>query len=135
MIAKGTILIVDDTPANLELLSAMLESRGYTVYQALDGREGLDVVEQATPDVILMDVSMPEMDGYTVCQQLKANEVVRHIPVIFISALGETLDKVRAFKVGGVDYIVKPFQVDEVLARIETQLTLYRQHRELEIFL
>lgn len=128
----GDILIVDDVPHNLELLSAMLVKRGYVVRPALNGIVALRAAQANPPDLILLDINMPEMNGYEVCQQLKAADITRDIPVIFISALDETIDKVRAFEIGGVDYVTKPFQVEEVLARIETQLMLYRQRQELE---
>ncbi len=130
---KQTILVVDDVPANLELLSNLLSTRGYRVRSALSGAVALKSVHAAPPDLILLDINMPEMDGYEVCQQLKAEGQTSAIPVIFISALNETLDKVRAFKVGGVDYITKPFQFEEVLARVEAHLTLYYQRREIEM--
>jgi signal transduction histidine kinase/DNA-binding response OmpR family regulator len=129
---KGDILIVDDTVTNLRLLSAMLTSNGYQVREALDGPSALVEVRQKPPDMILLDIRMPGMDGYEVCQKLKADEATRNIPVIFVSALDEQTEKVQGFAVGGVDYITKPFQVREVLARLETHLTLRRLQRQLE---
>ncbi len=129
---RGDILIVDDMPHNLELLSAMLIKRGYVVRPALNGAMALRAAKATPPDLILLDINMPELNGYEVCRRLKNDQETRDIPVIFISALDETIDKVRAFEVGGVDYVTKPFQVEEVLARIETQLMLYRQRLELE---
>lgn len=120
----GNILIVDDMADNLRLLSAVLAKRGYTVRQALNGRMALTAVRASPPDLILLDVMMPEMNGYEVCQQLQADETTCEIPVIFISAFEEVPNKVKAFALGGVDYITKPFQVEEVLARVENQLTL-----------
>lgn len=122
----GNILVVDDTPANLGLLVGMLKSKGYLVRPAPNGRIALQAAEMQPPDLIMLDINMPEMDGYEVCQRLKQNEKLSNIPVIFISALTETLDKVKAFGVGGVDYVTKPFQFEEVEARIETHLKLYR---------
>jgi signal transduction histidine kinase len=129
---KGTILIVDDTPNNLRLLSSMLTKQGYEVRSAISGSVALMAVRTVPLDLILLDINMPKMNGYEVCQQLKADEQTRDIPVIFLSALGEPLDKVQAFQVGGVDYITKPFQVEEVLARVENHLTLRRMQLELQ---
>ncbi len=127
----GNILVVDDTPDNLRLLSAMLTERGYKVRQALNGQMALTTVRRIPPDLILLDINMPQINGYDVCSQLKADEQTREIPVIFISALDDVLDKVKAFKVGGGDYITKPFQTEEVLARIENQLNLRRLQKQL----
>ncbi|NJR23363.1 MAG: response regulator [Richelia sp. CSU_2_1] len=118
------ILIVDDTPDNLRLLSTMLASHGYQVRKAINGKLALQGAEMAPPDLILLDINMPEMNGYEVCEKLKQNAITQDIPVIFISALDDVLEKVKAFQVGGVDYITKPFQVEEVLARVESQLSL-----------
>jgi two-component system, sensor histidine kinase and response regulator len=125
--ANADILIVDDTPANLNVLSAILGKRGYRVRPAINGALALKAAQKAAPDLILLDVQMPSMDGYEVCRQLKADEQTRHIPVIFISALDDVLNKVEAFQAGGVDYITKPFQIEEVLARVENQLALHQQ--------
>ncbi|NJR58757.1 MAG: PleD family two-component system response regulator [Cyanobacteria bacterium CRU_2_1] len=130
-IAKGNILVVDDTLANVQLLSRMLSEHGYKVRKVLNGQMALMGVQTAPPDLILLDVSMPEMNGYEVCQRLKANEATQDIPVIFISALDQANDKVKAFSVGGADYITKPFQLAEVLARVEHQLTLRELQRQL----
>ncbi|BAZ42943.1 response regulator receiver sensor signal transduction histidine kinase [Calothrix sp. NIES-4101] len=121
---KANILVVDDTPDNLRLLSAMLTGQGYEVRKALNGKMALTACKMLLPDVILLDINMPGMDGYEVCQQLKANEETSGIPVIFISALDDVLDKVKAFDVGGVDYITKPFHGAEVVLRIENQINL-----------
>lgn len=129
---KGNILIVDDIPENLQLLSDSLLQLGYTVRSVTSGRMALKTVKVKRPDVILLDVKMPEMDGYEVCRTLKADENLRSIPVIFISALDDVFDKVAAFKLGGIDYITKPFQIEEVVARLENQLTIQRQQRLLE---
>ena len=133
------ILIVDDMPANVLLLSKMLTARGYHVSSVLSGKLALQAVRTEPPDLILLDITMPEMNGYEVCAQLKADAALQDIPVIFISALNETLDKVKAFRVGGVDYVTKPFQVEEVQARVEThlkiralQLRLKRKNEKLE---
>ena len=127
---KADILVIDDTPENLHLLSSMLTERGYKVRSVTKGTTGLRGALAAPPDLILLDINMPQMNGYEVCQQLKAKEITRDIPVIFISALGDVLDKVKAFDVGGVDFITKPFQVEEVLARIQTHLTLRRLQQQ-----
>jgi signal transduction histidine kinase len=129
--AKGNILIVDDTPDNLRLLSTMLSEQGYKVRSAISGQMALMGIKASPPDLILLDINMPQMNGYEVCSSLKATEATRQIPVIFISALGEVLDKVKAFSVGGVDYITKPFQIEEVLARIETHLTIRNLQKQL----
>ncbi|OUD15000.1 EAL domain-containing response regulator [Thioflexithrix psekupsensis] len=121
---RKNILIVDDNPDNLRLLSAMLTKQGYKVRSVISGAMALIGVRAAPPDLILLDINMPEMDGFSLCQQLKADPNTSLIPVIFISALDEVLDKVQAFAVGGVDYITKPFQWPEVLARVENQLRL-----------
>lgn len=122
--------MVDDTPANLELLSGMLKGRGYTVRAAVSGKLALLSARNAPPDIILLDINMPEMNGYEVCGELKGDEKLKDIPVIFISALSETMDKVKAFGAGGADYISKPFQAEEVEARVAVHLELRRQKRQ-----
>ena len=124
--------MVDDTPANLELLSGMLKGRGYKVRAAISGKLALQAARNDAPDLILLDINMPEMNGYEVCAELKSDEKLKDIPVIFLSALTETMDKVKAFGLGGVDYITKPFQFEEVEARVETHLKLRRQKNQLE---
>jgi two-component system, sensor histidine kinase and response regulator len=126
------VIVVDDTPANLQLLTGMLKERGYKVRPVPSGKLALQAAKNDPPDLILLDIMMPEMDGYEVCERLKADEKLREIPVIFISALNETMDKVRAFGVGGVDYVTKPFQFEEVAARLSTHLELQRQRRKLK---
>jgi signal transduction histidine kinase len=126
------ILLVDDTPANLNLLIGMLRQRGYRLRPAPSGKLALRAARTAPPDLILLDIRMPEMDGYEVCERLKADPALKEIPVIFLSALSDTTDKVKAFAAGGVDYITKPFQLDEVLARVETHLELQRQRGQLQ---
>ncbi len=127
----GDILIVDDHPANLRLLSQILTDRGYNVRAVRSGAHALAAVQAAPPDLILLDILMPDMDGYEVCRRLKEDERTRDIPVLFISALGEIRDKVRAFTAGGADYVTKPFQAEEVLARVQTHLKLYRLTQQL----
>jgi phosphoserine phosphatase RsbU/P len=129
---RGNIMIVDDTPANLHLLTRMLAEQGYQVRPVPDGLLALSAVEVQLPDLILLDIRMPEMNGYEVCKRLKAEERTRHIPVLFISALDSLDDKINAFAAGGVDYITKPFQVEEVLARVETHLTLAHLRDQLQ---
>src|ERR671932_58652 len=124
LVPLADILVVDDTPDNLRLLSTMLSEQGYKVRKVISGQLALRVVSVASPDLILLDINMPEMNGYEVCEQLKADPKTSEIPVIFISALDDVWDKVKAFEVGGVDYIAKPFQCEEVLARVKNQLSL-----------
>lgn len=123
---KATILVIDDTPDNLHLLTEMLTKQGYKIRIIPNGRLALKAVLNNPPDLILLDIVMPGLDGFQVCRQLKNHPNTQSIPVIFLSGLNETFDKVKAFEVGGVDYITKPFQVKEVLARIENQLRLQR---------
>jgi PleD family two-component response regulator len=129
---KGDILIVDDMPVNLRLLSNMLTEQGYKVRSVINGQMALTATQAAPPDLILLDINMPGMNGYEVCERLKTDEQTRDIPVIFISALDEIHDKVMAFTVGGLDYITKPFQFEEVLARVETHLSLRRLQKQLQ---
>jgi diguanylate cyclase (GGDEF)-like protein len=131
-VLKGNLLVVDDTPNNLRFLATTLGEQGYKVRSVTNGNMALTVAQAALPDLILLDIRMPEMDGYQVCQKLKANYKTKGIPVIFLSALDEALDKVQAFAVGGVDYISKPFQLEEVLARIENQLKLRAAQAEIQ---
>ncbi len=130
-LSESSILIVDDTPDNLRLLSKLLSQRGYEIRKAINGQMALASAQADPPDLILLDIRMPEMDGYEVCQHLKAHDSTEAIPVIFLSALDDVLDKVKAFGVGGVDYITKPFQTEEVLARIEMQLRLCKLQKQL----
>lgn len=128
---KGNILIVDDTPENLQVLSATLSDRGYKIRGVVNGKMAIRAARSVAPDLILLDIRMPDMTGYEVCEILKNDRQTNNIPVIFISALDEAIDKVKAFQVGGVDYITKPFQVEEVLARVEHQLTIQKLQKEL----
>ncbi len=130
-----SILVVDDTPANLQMLADMLKRRGYRARPVPSGRLALLASKADPPDLILLDVNMPEMDGYDVCAELKKDPVLAAIPVLFISAYGEAVDKMRAFAAGGLDYITKPFHVEEVEARVAIHLQLRRQSRELETLL
>lgn len=129
---NSNILLVDDTPANLVLLANMLKGKGYRVRPVTSGRMALKMIENELPALILLDINMPEMNGYEVCRHLKKDPRFAGVPVIFISALSETLDKTQAFTTGGVDYITKPFHFEEVEARIETHLSLHRHQIYLE---
>ncbi len=126
-----SLLVVDDQPENLRSLSGILQQRGYLVRQAINGRTALKTVSSQPPDLILLDIRMPHMDGYAVCSALKQNPQTSAIPIIFLSALDDLADKVKAFEMGGVDYITKPFQVQEVLARINYQLQIRQQQQQL----
>jgi len=130
--STGTILLVDDTPTNLSVLIDYLNEFGFEMLIAVDGEGALTAAQAGQPDLILLDIMMPGMDGYETCKRLKADARTKDIPVIFISALSESIDKVKGFSSGGVDYITKPFQQNEVLARINTHLTLQKQKKELE---
>ena len=130
--SRATVMVVDDTPTNLKLLMLLLQNNGYHVSTYTRGADALAAAEEAPPDVILLDVSMPEMDGYEVCRHLKASDELRHIPVLFISAHSEADEKVKAFEAGGVDYITKPFHVAEVKARVGTHLTLAQLRLQLQ---
>lgn len=128
---QGDILVVDDTPANLQLLTKMLTVEGYGVRAVTSGAMALTVVHHSPPELILLDIRMPQMDGYEVCRKLKANPQTAAIPVIFLSALAETEDKANALKAGAADYITKPFQIAEVIMRVKTHLTLRRLQQQL----
>lgn len=131
-ISKENLLIIDDTLESLQLLANTLSEQGYKVRGAAKAQMAIRTAKLSPPDLILLDIKMPEMDGYEVCEQLKSTQETCDIPIIFISALDEVMDKVRAFSVGGVDYITKPFQIEEVLARIEHQLTIKRLSKALK---
>jgi len=125
------VLVVDDTPENLSILTTFLSQAGFQVFIAQNGREGLQVANSVCPDLILLDVVMPEMDGYTMCQQLKSNAQTYHIPVLFLSAMVNTKDKLKGFQAGAADYITKPFQQEEVLARVNVHLQIAKLQSEL----
>jgi two-component system sensor histidine kinase/response regulator len=129
---KANVLIVDDTPANLQLLGGLLRDAGYKARPAPSGKIALQAAAAELPDLVLLDINMPEMDGYEVCAKFKADEKLKNVPIIFISALTETDDKLKAFDAGGVDYVTKPFQAQEVRARVATHLTLRRLQQDLE---
>jgi len=132
LIKQANLLVVDDTPDNIRLLSAILTEKGYQVRKALNGPMALKAAEASVPDLILLDIMMPELDGYETCQKLKENQKTCEIPVIFLSALDDVSAKVKAFEAGGADYITKPFQKAEVLARVRHQLTISYQKKQLE---
>ena len=130
--SKGDIMVVDDTPANLRLLSKILQERDYQVRPVPEGSLALAAAKAKPPDLILLDIRMPEMNGFQVCEELKSEASTKDIPIIFISALDAIQDKVKAFTIGGVDYITKPFHVEEVLARVENHLAIRRLQTQLE---
>ncbi len=125
-IRHATILLVDDTPENLGVLEHALREEGFTVLVARDGESGLAKAQYACPDIILLDIIMPGLDGFATCAGLKADARTKEIPVIFMTVLTETVDKVKGFEVGGVDYVTKPLDHVEVLARVTTHLTMGR---------
>ncbi|UCE51572.1 MAG: response regulator, partial [Desulfobacterales bacterium] len=127
------ILLVDDNPTNLQVLYQTLDGLDYKLLIAKNGERALDIANKAKPSLILLDIMMPGIDGYEVCRRLKADPATQEIPVIFLSALGETKDKVQGLDLGAVDYITKPFQTDEVIARVNTHLTIHRLKRDLAI--
>jgi len=129
---RGDILVVDDTLVNLRILSEMLAAQGYKVRPVTSGPQALQAAIAAPPDLVLLDINMPGMTGYDVCQQLKAHNLTRDVPVIFMSARDEVLDKIRAFEVGGVDYVTKPFHLEELLARVATHVSLRALQRQLQ---
>lgn len=126
------VVIVDDTPENLELLQSFLEGLGFHVFALPNGEMALKAIARSRPDIVLLDIVMPGMNGYEVCRRLKADPATADIPVIFLSALAEPRDKIQAFAAGGVDYVAKPLQMEEVQARVRTHVELNRRKRELE---
>jgi len=131
LLREADLLVVDDVPENLKLLSTLLADFGFSVRKAISGKMALTAVNTLTPDLILLDINMPEMNGYQVCEILKQNPETRDIPIIFISAIGQVEDKVKAFQMGGVDYITKPFEFEEVIARIKNQLQLRQLQQDI----
>ena len=129
--SETNILVVDDTPDNLRLLTKIFESQGYITRKSLNGRMALQAADRHPPDLILLDINMPEMNGYEVCQQLKGSKKTDQIPIIFISAFDQINDKVHAFEIGGQDYITKPFEELEVLMRVRNQLLIKQQYQQL----
>ena len=132
MTDKGKILVVDDTSASLRLLTDILKEEGYEVRSAISGELALRAATSNPPDLVLLDIRMPGMDGYEVCQRLKAEPTTRDVPVIFVSAVSETDEKVRGFALGAVDFVTKPYQRDELMARVRTHLELHRLRNHLE---
>jgi signal transduction histidine kinase len=130
---KADVLIVDDTVDNIHLLSTMLSKEGYNVRKAINGQMALMAAKTIPPDLILLDIKMPDLSGYEVCQQLKQISTTAHVPIIFLSALDDAIDKVKAFQAGGVDYITKPYHLEEVLARVKHQLTIRQLQTQLEV--
>ena len=129
---KADILVVDDKPDNLRLLATILTERGYEVRKAISGQLCLRAAKAVVPDLILLDINMPGISGYEICQQLRATPSTKNVPIVFLSALHETIDKVKAFQCGGNDYICKPFQLEEIFVRIENQLKISFLQKELE---
>lgn len=129
---RGTILVVDDTPASVGMIQVALEQENYQVLIAISGEKALERIEFIKPDLILLDIMMPGIDGYETCLQLKSNEKTKDVPIIFLSALSETFDKVRAFSIGGVDYLTKPVEPEELLVRVKTHIRLNQLERELQ---
>jgi DNA-binding response OmpR family regulator len=130
MTSTSRILLIEDEPMNIQALSAILKQEGYQISVATNGQQALDVLERVRPDLILLDVMMPGIDGFQTCQRIKASTRWREIPIIFLTAKTETADVVRGFEVGGVDYVAKPFNAHELLARVRTHLALDHLHRE-----
>ena len=131
--SKADIMIVDDTPDNIRFLSTLLQEQGYNVRKAINGKMALTAIKTVVPDLVLLDINMPMMNGYEVCQELKNDRATQTVPIIFISALDDVNDKVKAFDLGGADYITKPFQIGEVLARIQHQLTIKNLQNQLQL--
>ncbi|OAD22944.1 sigma-54 dependent DNA-binding response regulator [Candidatus Thiomargarita nelsonii] len=129
---KSTLLVVDDKPENLDVLIAHLDKQGFTLAVALNGEKAIELTKKLSPDLILLDVLMPGINGFETCRRLKTDKISKDIPVIFMTALSETVDKVKGFEAGGVDYITKPFQNEEVLARVNAHLTIREQQKKLE---
>jgi CheY-like chemotaxis protein len=130
-LTRTRILVVDDNADNLRLIATLLEKNQYTVRLAANGNRALATIHKEAPGLILLDIMMPGMDGFEVCRLLKSDDETAHIPIIFLSAVNETVDKVKAFSLGAVDFITKPFQEDEVLARVKTHLTLSILQRQM----
>jgi signal transduction histidine kinase len=127
-----TILVVDDTPVNLQVVADVLSHAGYRIQVAEDGESAIELANTCKPDLILLDIMMPQMDGFETCKRLKSHQNTKAIPILFMTAVSNIADKIKGFELGAVDYIVKPFQQEEVLARVQTHLTLSKQKRDLE---
>lgn len=131
-IEKGMILIVDDSQVSIQVLSHQLQNAGYSISVAMDGKKALDVVEKDLPDLVLLDIMMPDMDGYEICRRIRDNEGTRMIPVIFLTARSSKEDIVQGFEAGAVDYVTKPFNTAELLARVRTHVELKRARDEIK---
>ncbi len=131
-IKNSTLLIIDDVPANLMMVCTFLNNTGFNVNIAESGEDALEQMDYTIPDLILLDIMMPGINGFETCRRLKENEITKDIPVIFMTALSDTVDKIKGFEIGTVDYVTKPVQQEELLARITTHLTLRTQHKILE---
>ncbi|MBE9030526.1 response regulator [filamentous cyanobacterium LEGE 11480] len=129
---KGCILIVDDAPGDLQLLASTFKQQGYRVESSSSGKTAIETIQDTLPDVVILDILMPEMSGYEVCEELKKISIVRDVPIIFVSSSDEVSSKVKAFALGGADFILKPFQMEEVCARVENQLRLRNLQKRLE---
>lgn len=129
---KETVLIIDDTPANLQVLVSFLSSMGFRTLIAEDGKDALEQVTRSKPDIILLDIMMPGLDGYETCRRIKSDPDAKDIPILFMTALSDISSKLKGFEAGAVDYIIKPIQKEEVIARVTTHLTILRQRRELQ---
>ncbi|MBL4707214.1 MAG: response regulator [Flavobacteriales bacterium] len=129
---KEDILLVDDNPENLKILASFLTPKGYHIRVALNGEQAINSINNKPPKLILLDIQMPKMGGFEACRRIKSNKETKDIPIIFVSALSDTTYKVKAFRAGGVDYIEKPFHMEEVIARVEAHITLRRQSVQLE---
>ena len=126
------ILVIEDAPANIQTISAILKQEGYQISVATNGRQGLEALERIRPDLILLDIMMPEMDGFETCRRIKAADAWRDIPLIFLTAKTDTADIVQGFELGAVDYVAKPFNAHELLARVKTHLTVDELRRSLD---
>jgi len=128
---NNTVLIIDDEPVNIQVVSDFLEAQGIEIMMAKNGTDGLSRAKKGKPDLILLDIRMPEMDGYEICHKLKAEESTKDIPIIFMTGLAEIGDKLKAFAVGGIDYVIKPFQQPELLARVSVHLQISNLNKKL----
>ncbi|NJL45121.1 MAG: response regulator, partial [Leptolyngbyaceae cyanobacterium SM2_3_12] len=131
VLRPNDLVIVDDDVETLRLLTRLLTPQGYGIQEATTGKQALEIIAGKLPDLVLLDVMLPDIDGFAICQQLKADPLTQDIPIIFLSSLADSLDKVKAFQTGAADYISKPFAVQEVLVRVQNQLHLSRQRQQL----
>ena len=128
---QSLVLIVDDNPNDLQIIGNILKAVNYKIAVFTSAKEALEFIRKKQPDIIILDIMMPEIDGYELCRQIKLMEESRDIPVIFISALRETVDIVKGFEIGGLDYVTKPFRKEEVISRVNAHMTIYKQKKEL----